>query len=275
MTTNKFKYFSVPSIITLSNLLCGVLAVYYAFEHPNKLYYASFFIIFAAVLDFFDGFAARMLNSVSEFGKQLDSLSDLVSFGLAPASILFQILKDVIHVKVFSFGLPAVKILILILPILIVLFSALRLAKFNIDERQTENFMGLPTPATAIFFASIPLISELSPRFLFALYYFFDINLPMFLSGALMLLLFVVFESSVFYIVLIFIFAFLMISELPMFSLKFKNLSFKDNKIRYFFLGIAVLILLFLQLFSIPFIIILYIIFSLTDNIVKYIKSKI
>ncbi len=274
MTVYKYKYFSVPNILTLLNLLLGILAVYYTFEYPNRLYYAAIFIVIAAVFDFLDGFAARLLRSTSELGKQLDSLADLVSFGLAPASIIFHILKDALNVDVFSFNLSIVKTLVLLSPLLLVLFAALRLAKYNIDKRQTSSFLGLPTPATAIFFASIPLIMELELSKIFVFYYFFDIELPMSLSGIYVLLSFIVFENVYFYLFAIFIFACLMISELPMFSLKFKKLSFKANRIRYSFLVVSFLLFIFMQIFAVPIIIVLYVLLSIAQDIKIYINKK-
>ncbi len=134
---------AIPSIITSLNLTSGVIAVVLAFD--GKIETAALFIIIASIFDFFDGFAARLLKAVSEFGKQLDSLADLISFGFAPAAILYNLflIKNHDH-KYLAFSV-----------ILIVVFSALRLAKFNIDEEQTTEFKGLPTPASALFIISV------------------------------------------------------------------------------------------------------------------------
>lgn len=136
------KYFKfVPNLFTSANLFCGCLAVVFAFD--GKLDVALYFVLFAAVLDFLDGFAARLLKAYSAIGKELDSLADLISFGMAPATMLYVASEEI-------WGFTFLKYL----PFLIVVFSALRLAKFNIDTRQETDFIGLPTPANAIFFIS-------------------------------------------------------------------------------------------------------------------------
>jgi len=136
------KYFKfVPNLFTSANLFCGCLAVVFAFD--GKLDVALYFVLFAAVLDFLDGFAARLLKAYSAIGKELDSLADLISFGMAPATMLYVACKDIWSFAFFKY-----------LPFLIVIFSAIRLAKFNIDTRQETDFIGLPTPANAIFFIS-------------------------------------------------------------------------------------------------------------------------
>ncbi|HPW66333.1 MAG TPA: CDP-diacylglycerol--serine O-phosphatidyltransferase [Salinivirgaceae bacterium] len=136
------KYFRfIPNLITSANLFCGCLAVVFAFD--GKLDIALYFVLFAAILDFLDGFAARLLKAYSAIGKELDSLADLISFGMAPATMLYVASEDIWNMPLFKY-----------LPFLIVVFSALRLAKFNIDTRQETDFIGLPTPANAIFFIS-------------------------------------------------------------------------------------------------------------------------
>lgn len=150
----------IPNFITLMNLLAGLLAIYFALH--GMLYYASFLILAGAVFDFFDGFAARLLKVSSPVGAELDSLSDLVTFGAAPAFMLLYILQK-------HYGSVAEDSIATIWPIFIpfvlVLFSALRLAKFNVDDAQTFDFKGLPTPANALFQVSFALLLVENPNF--------------------------------------------------------------------------------------------------------------
>jgi len=137
---------NVPNLITLGNLTCGLLSIVLAFE--GKLEVAAAFIFFGAILDFFDGFASRLLNVSSEIGKQLDSMADMVTFGVAPGIIIYKLISE--SNNHYEFLVYAA----FILPI----FSSIRLAKFNIDSRQTSSFIGLPVPAAAIFIASLPIL---------------------------------------------------------------------------------------------------------------------
>jgi CDP-diacylglycerol---serine O-phosphatidyltransferase len=237
----------LPNFITLLNLFCGILSIISVFE--GELWYASIFILIASVFDFMDGFAARLLNAYSEIGKQMDSLADLVSFGLAPAFILHQLMKTSWNYE--QLWLPEFSLLtfIVFLPFLVALFSALRLAKFNVDENQTSSFIGLPTPASALFIASLPLIIQFDGG---TISWFFEH--PHFLIA-----------------VSVFIPA-LLVSRLPLFSLKFKNFSFADNKIRFTFLGICLILLITLHFVSIPFIIVTYVGLSVVENI--FVKEK-
>jgi CDP-diacylglycerol--serine O-phosphatidyltransferase len=219
----------VPNFITCLNLFAGCLACVAAF---NGNYTASaLFIYLAALFDFFDGMAARLLHAYSPIGKELDSLADVVSFGVAPGLILYSLLTAYAPISLVSIALFA---------FLIPIFAALRLAKFNVDTRQSESFIGLAVPANAIFFASFAM----------------NFQAP---SGiwALVLLL-----------SLIVVFCFLMVSEIPMFSLKFKNLSWQDNQLRFVFLILAVALLVIFQLQAIHFIIVLYIVLSIGKALV-------
>ncbi|MFC2118929.1 CDP-diacylglycerol--serine O-phosphatidyltransferase [Bacteroidota bacterium] len=139
----------LPNFITSLNMLCGCIGAIYAFN--NDLISASILILIAAIFDFLDGMAARLFNAYSDVGKELDSLADIISFGFTPSVILFQLLKRSLNIESFSFDLPIIELAGLILPFLIVVFSGLRLAKFNIDKSQTNSFIGLPTPASALF----------------------------------------------------------------------------------------------------------------------------
>lgn len=194
----------IPNFITCLNLFSGCVAVFLAF---NGNYQGAFIaILVAAVFDFLDGFAARLLKAYSPMGKELDSLADMVSFGLAPGIIVFSLLTE----TKISEWLPY-------LAFLIPVFSGLRLAKFNIDERQSSSFIGLPTPANAIFWAGL--------AFSFA---------PFLVSNAWDL------------IVLTVLFSYLLIAEIPMFALKVKNVRWKDNQVQYSFLiGTIILLAVF------------------------------
>ena len=234
-------FFWVPNAITALNLVSGSLAVFFAVD--GQLGWASVFILIAAVFDFLDGFAARLLKAYSSIGKELDSLADMVSFGLAPAAIVFTMLEYTL----FGINQPIQDIdanwsqwIVLFTSLVIPVAGAFRLAKFNTDDRQSEQFLGMPIPANAIFFASLGLILELGT------------NLSV---QAVILNKYVLLAS-------VFICSFLMVSELPMFSMKFKNLHLKENAIRFLFLGSTVLMLIFLQVYALPLIIIWYVLLS-------------
>ena len=140
---------NIPNLITLGNLFCGLVAI--VFSLNNNLYFAGTFIFFGAILDFFDGLSARLLKVSSEIGKHLDSMADMVTFGVAPGMIMFQMIK-LSNIDENSY--------IAYIGFIITIFSAIRLAKFNLDTKQTSSFIGLPTPAAAIFIASLPIISK-------------------------------------------------------------------------------------------------------------------
>jgi len=202
-----------------------------AFEAKYEL--SLFFIILSAVFDFCDGMLARLLKAHSTIGKELDSLADDISFGIAPALIVFSLFKELQYSSFLS-GLEAY---IPYLAFLIAVFSGLRLAKFNVDERQTSSFIGLPTPANALFWASLVVGSHsylVSTDF-----------------------------SPVYLIILVLLFSWLLVAEIPMFSLKFKNLSWKDNKISFIFLLVCIPLLAFLGISGFSAIIAWYILLSL------------
>lgn len=229
---------SIPNLITLLNLFSGILSIYFASK--GDLSIAGWLIFLAAIFDFLDGMSARLLKAWSEIGKQLDSLADVVSFGVAPAFIVHHLILsshgrqtwDVSGLDILPF-----------IPFLLPLFSAFRLAKFNVDERQTDSFIGLPTPATGILLASLPLVKE-------QLY-------------AGQSLFYMVVTNTYFYIGLVVVLSLLMVSELPLFGLKFKSFKLKGNEIRYFFLLASVILLVIFQVIAIPFIIALYLLVSL------------
>ena len=234
----------IPNFLTCCNLLCGCVGIVEAFL--GNLTAAAYFIGLAAVFDFLDGLSARMLKAVSSIGKQLDSFADLISFGLLPAAILYimiyqnissSILSQLDLDNIFNFQtLPAYT------AFLIPVFSAIRLAKFNIDTRQSDSFIGLPTPANAILIGSLPLILA---------------NDTFHLSPVIL--------NSYFLIPTILLLCYLLISKLSLFSLKFKNISWGQNKIRFIFLLISLVLIIMLTYTAIPLIIFLYIFMSLID----------
>ncbi len=247
------------------NLLFGAISIVIASEGFNSLVLASYFIYFAAIFDFFDGFAARALKVTSNVGKELDSLADMVSFGLAPAFLLFQLLKYSMQIKQFSFLLPTEDILLLLSAFLIAIASAVRLAKFNVDERQAESFLGLATPASAMLIASLPLISHFNTNDLI-LFPVLSRN-TYFWLGALFFGVYII--KPIIVVPLIFVLSTLLVIEMPMFSVKFKSFSFEENKLKYFFLFISFLLFISLQVLAIPIIFILYITFSIFNNILN------
>lgn len=222
----------IPNIVTCLNLFSGCIACVMAFEARYEL--ALIFIILSAIFDFFDGMLARLLHAPSAIGKELDSLADDVSFGVAPALIVFSFLKE--PALMYPDFLTGVRDYIPYLAFLIAVFSALRLAKFNVDERQTSSFVGLPTTANAPFWAALIVGGK-------------D-----FLLGNV---------NVLWILLLVVIFSLLLVAELPMFSLKFKNLSWKDNKISFIFLIVCAPLLVFLGISGFAAIIVWYIILSL------------
>jgi CDP-diacylglycerol--serine O-phosphatidyltransferase len=235
----------IPNFITSLAIISGSMAVILAVE--GNLTGAVIFIFTAAIFDFLDGFAARLLKAYSELGKQLDSLSDMISFGLAPGLIVLSLQKKAIlgdNIPLSNIDFSSPNNILLLSAFIIPVFSAIRLAKFNIDTRQSTSFIGLPTPASAIFFASLALISEYG-----------DIeSLNSFILNPITLT------------ILTLTFSLIMVSEIPMFSFKFANLSWKENKIRFVFAGLAILLIGFLGIYGITATIILYILLSVADN---------
>ena len=234
---------NIPNYITIANLFCGVLSIISTFS--NQLSLAAFFIFLGIFLDFFDGFFARLLKIENEFGLQLDSLADLVTSGLAPSFILFKLLNANNTTQLFgafSFEIPFSNISLI--AFLIPIFAALRLANFNIDKNQKNSFIGLPTPMTAIFIASIPLIKS---EFFNSIYS----------------------NTSTLCIISV-VLSILMISKLNLFSIKVnfqENLSSQLNMMRLFMLISSLILLFFFNLAAIPFIVVLYIILSIINNL--------
>ncbi len=238
----------IPNFITLLNLFCGCLAVIFAVK--NQLEIAAFFVFLGIFFDFFDGFAARMLKVQSELGLQLDSLADMVTSGIVPGIFMYQLFNKSldIHEKVndglsWSDSWHWFQNEVHLLPLfglLIVLASAYRLAKFNIDENQTSSFIGLPVPANTLLIISLPLIlmyqgSETIDAIILNKWFLIGLTLA----------------SS-----------YLLNANIPLFALKFKDWSFKNNAIKYIFLVICIALILFLHFLAIPIIILLYVLLS-------------
>lgn len=198
----------IPNAITCCNLFSGCIACVMAFSGAFDL--AMGFIVLGAVFDFFDGMVARLLRVSSPLGVQMDSLADDITFGIAPATIVFNYMNDVLYYPGY---LGCFSEIIPYMAFLIAVFSACRLAKFNVDTRQTNTFIGLPTPANALFWSSLVTGAG---------HWIFNLNAGWVLMIGLILL------SS-----------YLLVSEIPMFSLKFKNFSWRCNKTRYVFLVVA------------------------------------
>jgi CDP-diacylglycerol--serine O-phosphatidyltransferase len=232
-------YRHIPNFVTLLNLTCGAITIVLTFD--QALVAATYFIALAAVFDFLDGMLARLLNAKSDIGLQLDSLADVVSFGLAPSFILYQMMLVASNRPDFTIGGLEV---FAFAAFVIAAFSALRLAKFNIDPAQKEGFVGLPTPADALFIASLPwVVMQATTR---------DHMLLLGLMDNYWLLL-----------LLAIIFSLLMVAPLPLFSLKLRNLSWNTNKLRYVFAALSVLLVVTISAYALPLIIVLYLLLSL------------
>jgi CDP-diacylglycerol--serine O-phosphatidyltransferase len=218
----------LPNLVTLLNLAFGCLAVVFLFKGQWQ---AAVWCVGGSLLaDFLDGAVARLLRVSSELGKQLDSLADMVSFGFVPGVILYHLLK-------INFAYPEVGFLI-------TLMSALRLGKFNIDTRQTDQFIGLPTPACTIFIIGVLLVHQFDA---------YELGV-------------IIIQPAVLLTVTV-LFSYLLIAELPLFSLKFKHLRWRENEWRFIFLILAVLLLLWLQTLGLLVVILLYLLISVLLNV--------
>ncbi len=232
----------IPNFITLLNLVSGCIAIIFIFN--GNLPMASYLIFIAAVFDFLDGMAARILKVKSDIGKELDSLADIISFGLVPGFIMMKLLESSSGFTDVNVGFTSV---IPYLGLLIPVFSALRLAKFNIDSRQTHNFIGLPTPANAILIASLPLIMAQTTTLI-------GMDLDWFVN--LITNLYVLIGLTV-------VLSYLLVAELPLFSLKISKNEPARNKIKFIFIGISFILFIIFYFVAIPFIMALYILLSL------------
>ena len=225
----------IPNLITLANLFCGCLSIVATFNGQITL--AGFLIFLAAIFDFLDGFSARILNAYSAIGKELDSLADVVSFGVAPAMIAF----NIIVFRQTELPFEALSYIAFVM----VLFSALRLAKFNIDTKQTEHFVGMPTPANAMFWASLPLVfRDLYEKELF--------NLQIAIFNPYVIIGFCI------------LFAALLVLPIPMLSFKFKTTDFKPNWQRFVLIWFVLGLYFIIGVSAIPIGILVYPLLSLT-----------
>lgn len=229
----------IPNAITCCNLLCGCLSIYFSQQINEQL--AAILIFAALVFDFFDGLVARVLQAHSPIGKELDSLADVVSFGVAPAFILINIFTY--HEPYLGASISWLKLSSFLVPV----FAALRLAKFNIDTRQKEVFIGLPSPSTGIFIASLPFI------------FLTDGYLKLYLINPWVIAAIAVFLSA------------MMVSEVPLFSFKSKGSTMSTKRIQLIFVFIALILVLFFQVSAVPMIILLYILLSVIGK--KYFYS--
>ncbi len=228
----------LPNIITLFNLLSGLIALLFVFQQKWEFVFG--FVLLGIAFDFIDGLTARYLKVSSEMGLQLDSLADMITSGIVPSFTMFFLIKNSLNLKgdvIFSSDL------IDLLPLFgfaVALGSAWRLAKFNIDERQTSSFIGLPTPANTLFIVSLPIIFY---------HYNYDFTPYIYRPGIL--------------IFLSLLSAYALNMEVPLFSLKFKNFAWKNNLEKYLLIIVSLLLLIGLQIAAIPVIILVYIILSL------------
>lgn len=245
----------IPNLLTLSNAALGVLGVF--FLSKEQVLWAVYCVLIALVFDFADGFLARLLNAQSELGKQLDSLADMITFGALPGFIIFQMIaisKGIYFQEIYLWSFA--DIITCSAGLLITMGATLRLGVFNIDTESRDYFLGVPTPAVAIFVISIPIILEvhyhlnfyspLSDSSINALSELRTFRNWTAMDKWLIGLLF----STNFYVVLSIILAFLMNSKIPMLALKFKGLSWKNNKWKY---GILIWVLISYLIFLIPY----------------------
>jgi len=237
----------IPNLFTMLNLFCGCVALVMVSNSQFDL--AFYFVCLGIFFDFFDGFFARKFNVAGPLGVQLDSLADMVTSGVVPGYVMYKMLYDVKFTDVIrttgkfssdiSFYIP-------FLGFIITLGACYRLAKFNIDTRQSDSFIGVPTPANALFITSLPLIMGFN---------FNDIWIEDLLNQWVL-------------IGITLLSAYIMNAEIPLFSLKIKNFSFAKYKLQIFFLALSVLLLIFLHILAVPLIIIVYVLLSVINNIV-------
>jgi CDP-diacylglycerol--serine O-phosphatidyltransferase len=230
----------IPNFITSLNIAAGFIAIVIASN--GDLVTASWLILTAMVFDFLDGFSARLLNAYSDIGKELDSLADIVSFGVAPAFIVYKLLVPALHDSMLSAGITGILIYV---PVFMPVCAALRLAKFNIDTTQATSFKGLPTPANAIAVISLVIGASYT-------------SLPLLKSFT---------ESPTSLIAYTVILSILMVTRLPLLSLKFKNLKFNGNEGRYILIGFVLVSFIIFGPAAAPLIIPIYIIVSLISGV--------
>ena len=224
----------IPNSLTCGNLISGCIATFFAFSGRYEL--AFLFIVIGAVFDFFDGMSARLLGVSSPIGKELDSLADDVTFGVAPSAMVFNLLSTLEYPAVME----PLRCVLPFVAFLMAAFSALRLAKFNLDERQTTSFIGLPTPANALFWASL------------------IVGVENFLASSPYMVLAV--------LVMLAVCSWLLVAEFPMFALKFKHWGWKGNEVKYVFVLVSVLLLAVFRLGGFAVVMAWYVILSVYNN---------
>ena len=227
----------IPNLFTMLNLFCGCIALVFVSNSDFKL--AFFFVCLGIFFDFFDGFFARKFGVAGPLGVQLDSLADIVTSGVVPGYVMYQMLMDsrvFLVLEWYHIALP-------FLGFIITLGACYRLAKFNIDERQSDSFIGLPTPANALFIMSIPLILE-------------NTHQGLMINDTIKIGL----------VIISFLSAYIMNAEISLFSLKIKDFSFTKYKLQIIFVAIAVVMLIFIQILAVPIIILLYVLLSVINN---------
>jgi len=229
----------IPNFITTLNLFSGCIGIIVALQY--RVDYAAYFIALAALFDFMDGMAARLLHVKSEIGKELDSLADVVSFGVLPGIIIYQLMAHSPNTPAYGSFLSIFSLLALIIPIL----SAVRLAKFNLDTRQTTSFIGLPVPANALFLGSLPLIKMQAG-------YNDSLSWLTAITDNYYVLAIIAIGMSL-----------LLVSEIPLISLKFRNLKFTENKPQFILVAFSVIAFALFTFAAIPLIILAYILLSL------------
>ncbi|HPW98949.1 MAG TPA: CDP-diacylglycerol--serine O-phosphatidyltransferase [Flavobacterium sp.] len=227
----------IPNMFTMLNLFSGCVALVFVAEFNFEL--AFYFVCLGIFFDFFDGFFARKFDVAGPLGVQLDSLADMVTSGVVPGFVMFQMIKKYNSIG-FEDYLP-------FLGFIITLGACYRLAKFNIDTRQSDSFIGLPTPANALFITSLPLVFK------------------NYTNNSIVELL----HNEWFLLMITFISAYIMNAEIPLFSLKIKNFSVAKYKFQLFFLLFSVLLLVFLQILAVPLIIISYVLLSVVNNLIS------
>lgn len=239
----------VPNIITLLNLTAGLVALVYAFD--TNLQMAFIWVCIGIFLDFWDGFFARILNAQSKIGLQLDSLADMVTSGVVPGVVMYKMLENIYELTDIYAPDNFYMNLLPYIGFIITIGSCYRLAKFNVDTRQTDSFIGLPTPANALFIISLPVI----------------LNNP---NGTGIIdstgFVFEMLSNPYVLVVISLLSAFLLNAEIPLFSLKVKYFNWETNKIQIFFLVLSVLLLFLFQYLGIPLIILSYVILSVFNN---------
>jgi len=237
----------IPNLFTMLNLFCGCVALVMVADY--KYEFAFYSVCLGIFFDFFDGFFARKFNVAGPLGVQLDSLADMITSGLVPGFMMYRLMafsKEFMNVTVGVGTFDHYKLYFL--GFIITLGACYRLAKFNIDERQSDSFIGLPTPANALFITSLPLVITA-----------YEHNQQ----------LVEIFMNKSFLVAITLISAYIMNAEIPLFSLKIKDFSFAKYKLQIFFLAISVLLLIFLQILAVPLIIIIYVLLSVFNNMVN------